>query len=105
MGFRIRIDTANIAREIDDKVLPKIAEAKREQLLRESRRQFRDDTGELRATIRIEDDTIVAIGDRRHDYWQYNRRYRRGDGTIWPRDVLRTGNPQALARARNALGR
>ena len=105
MGIHIRIDTRKIAREIDDRVLPKIAEAKREQLLRASYDEFRDDTGELRRTIRIEGDTIVAIGDRRHDYWQYLRRYRRGDGTEWPRQVLRTGNPQALARARNALGR
>ena len=105
MGIRIRIDTRKIAREIGEKVLPKIAEAKREQLLRASYDEFRDDTGELRQTIRIEDDTTVAIGDRRHDYWQYNRRYRRGDGTEWPREVLESGNPQALARARNALGR
>ena len=63
---------------------------------------FRDDTGALRDTIRQERDGIVAIGDRRRDYWQSIYRFRRGDGRKWLREVLQRGNQQALQRARGA---
>ena len=105
MGIRIRIDTDLLMREFGIPVRDKVAEAKVEQLVRLSHRHFRDDTGALRRTIRLERGGIVAIGDRRHPYWQNVRLLRRGRGEVWVREVLRTGNNEALARARNIVRR
>lgn len=103
MGIRLNIDVRQISRRFEGAVVERVAEAKREQLLRESYRHFRDRTGGLRKTIRIERGTIVAIGDRRHPYWQHLYRFRRGDGRRWVAQVLGQGNSQALARARNVV--
>ena len=103
MPINIKIDGELLARRFGRPVGERVAKEKRDQLLRESYRHFRDRTGGLRATIRIERGTIVAIGDRQHPYWQYLYRFRRGDGRQWVEQVLRRGNVQALARARNVV--
>ena len=105
MGILLNIDVRQLERRFGAPVVRKVAEAKLAQLRRESRRQFRDDTGELRDTIRIErtrDGQAVAIGDRKREYWQYVRRFREGDGRRWMMRVLREGNALALNRARGA---
>ena len=105
MSIRIRIDPDLLVREFGLPVRDKVAEAKVEQLERESYRHFRDDTGALRKTIRLERGGIVAIGDSRHPYWQNLRLLKRGDGVQWVRQVLRSRNNEALARARNLVRR
>ena len=105
MGIRIYINTVRLEQILNRTVARKVAEEKVRQLERASQVNFRDDTGELRDTIRLEGDNTVAIGDRDHDYWQNVRSFRRGDGRLWVRGVLHSGNAAALQRAQNALGR
>ena len=79
MAILLNIDTARLQRQFGDPVVDAVAEAKVEQLERASRiSNFRDDTGALRDTIRQERDGIVAIGDRRRDYWQTIYRFPQG---------------------------
>ena len=105
MSINVIIDIPRLERVLEQTVVKKVAEEKVRQLRRASLREFDDDTGALRDPIRLEGDSIAAIGDREHAYWQYVRRFRRGDGRLWVRRVLRDGNTQALLRAQNALGR
>ena len=102
MAILLNINTAQLERRFGDVVVDRVADEKLRQLERASHQNFRDDTGALRDTIRRERDGIVAIGDRRRDYWQQLLRFKRGDGRIWLRRVLREGNQQALQRARGA---
>ena len=105
MGILLNIDERALERRFVDPVLRAVAEEKLRQLRRESYRQFRDDSGELRDTIRLENTRggmAVAIGDRERAYWQYVRRFREGDGRKWMMRVLRDGNARALSRARGA---
>ena len=102
MAILLNINTARLERQFGDPVVDAVARAKVAQLERASHQNFRDDTGQLRDTIRLERDGIVAIGDRRRDYWQTIYRFRRGDGRKWLREVLQRGNQQALQRARGA---
>ena len=103
MGISLRIKPEVLVRRIGGPVVEKVVEAKYDQLLRTSAFHFRDRTGALRKTIRIENNNIVAIGDKDHAYWQYIRRFKRGDGFIWTRKVLEQNNFQALRNARNAV--
>ena len=103
MSIRVHINVERLARLVGRPVVERVAGAKREQLLRASKFNFRDDTGALRKTIRIEGDDIVAIGDRDHPYWQHVLRFKRGDGTVWVRKALLQDNYRALQNARNAV--
>ena len=100
MAILLNIDPRLLERQFGDAAVKKVAEAKVRQLRRASYQHFRDDTGQLRRTIRLEGNNIAAIGDRERDYWQNIYRFRRGDGTRWLREVLQENNPQAIRRAR-----
>ena len=88
-----------IVKQFAEPLVAQTAQELRVQLLAESRRQFNDDTGELRRTIRVENGDTVAIGDSRHDYWQYVARKTRGNGRRWVRKVLDAEGAQTFARA------
>ena len=95
MGILLNIDQRTLQRRFADPTVRAVAEEKLRQLRQESRQQFRDDTGELRGTIRLEntrEGLAVAIGDRARAYWQYVRRFREGDGRRWMMRVFREGN-------------
>ena len=106
MGIDINAElmARTLLRRIAEPLVHEAAQALTEQLRAESYRQFNDDTGELRKTIRTEGNA-AAIGDARHDYWQYVARKRRGDGRVWVRRVLDQQGAAAVAQAGQTIRR
>ena len=103
----VRFNTDRVNEIVEQQLLPAVARLKVQDLLEASWDNFRDRTGQLRATIRIHItpmDVAVAIGTQVAYYWQYVRGLTRGDGRIWILEALRWNLSERYREAAIGLG-
>ena len=99
MPIRLNIDVQAIEREMMQPFVEAIADEKLIQMKALAKANFRNRTGRLFRSIRREGRTGVAIGNNRLNYWQFLKRFRRGNGEDWAKQVVEDGNTEALERA------
>ena len=103
MPVRVKANLRKYRTALNQRVIPGANKRVRDAVYQESHKQFRDDTGRLRKSIRV-DSGVVAIGSRLEHYYRYVRRLRRGDGRIWLRATARRVQERALQESAQESG-
>ena len=103
MPVRVKANLRKYRTALNQRVIPGANLRVKEALFRDSKKEFRNRTGRLRRSIRV-DSGQVAIGTRITHYWRFVRGFTRGDGRIWIRRSGEKSMEIALAVAARKAG-
>ena len=98
MPVRVRYNPSAFVRHVNERVIPEANRLLLRGVQNEARKNFRNRTGRLWRSIRIEGMGVV-IGDRIAYYWRFLLHGTRGDGRIWVRRAVRKYQQLSLREA------
>lgn len=82
MPIKFHINRPVLNAELERAVEEQSTRRLKRAIQQEARRNFRNRTGNLYRSIRIQDG-MVLVGSRRIHYWRFVYNFTRGDGRIW----------------------